>query len=156
MDARVETGSPGETEETGKRLGKQLAGGEVITLSGPLGAGKTSLARGIGEALGIPAETVTSPTFILRAEHPEGKFPLAHIDLYRLEAPGEIRKLGLLEQEDPKTVLLVEWPERGTGALPEERLEITIEIKDSDKRIIRMKTTGGSYPHLSETPLHEK
>lgn len=147
MNVELETGSEEETVALGKTLGSRLKGGEVITLSGPLGAGKTSFAKGVGEALRIPSGEMTSPTFILRAEH-EGRFPLAHIDLYRLDSPNEVERLGLFEQEAPLTVLLIEWPENACAALPSERVEITISPAGETKRRISIAGIGNPFSDL--------
>lgn len=137
----LETGSEYETVSFGKKLGNLLKGGEVITLSGPLGAGKTSLAKGVGEGLRISSGEITSPTFILRAEH-VGRLPLAHIDLYRLDSESEVERLGLFEQEEALTVLLIEWPEIAGATLPPERIEITISPSGEAKRRITIEGIG--------------
>ena len=147
MNLELETGSEEETVRLGKRVGCRLKGGEVITLSGPLGAGKTSFAKGVGEALKIPSGEVTSPTFILRAEH-KGRLPLAHIDLYRLDSQNEVERLGLFEQEEPMTILLIEWPENALAVLPPERVEITISPSGETKRRITIAGIGNPFSDL--------
>jgi tRNA threonylcarbamoyladenosine biosynthesis protein TsaE len=137
-----------ETLSAGNQLGGQLRGGEVITLSGPLGAGKSTFAKGVGESLSISPHEMTSPTFILRAEY-DGKLPLAHIDLYRLDSEEEIEKLGLFEQENPLTILLIEWPEKAKSRLPQERLEITFHTEGPTIRRLSCNSLGQGLSHLN-------
>ncbi|MBI1823424.1 MAG: tRNA (adenosine(37)-N6)-threonylcarbamoyltransferase complex ATPase subunit type 1 TsaE [Nitrospirae bacterium] len=150
------TRSEEETLSAGNQLGARLQGGEVITLSGPLGAGKTTFAKGVGQALSISPLVMTSPTFILRAEH-EGRFPLAHIDLYRVDRLEEMNRLGLFDQENPLTILLIEWPEKAQEILPRERLEIKISPKGTEHRKFSLNGRGQDYSYLIfELKCHEK
>lgn len=103
------THSPQETAALGERLGRALERGAVVLLSGDLGAGKTVFAQGVGRGLDTPTP-VRSPSFVLLSEHPQGRLPLFHADLYRL-AGGEVADLWL-DEEAADGVLLVEWPER--------------------------------------------
>ncbi|WP_037488230.1 tRNA (adenosine(37)-N6)-threonylcarbamoyltransferase complex ATPase subunit type 1 TsaE [Sphingomonas phyllosphaerae] len=108
------------TAAVGARLAAVLRPGDVVTLTGGLGAGKTSLARGVLAALGL-AEEAPSPTFAIVQPYdpPEVRLPILHIDLYRLDDPGEVDELGL-EEARHDAALLVEWPERaGAGRWPE-------------------------------------
>ncbi|MBI1820368.1 MAG: tRNA (adenosine(37)-N6)-threonylcarbamoyltransferase complex ATPase subunit type 1 TsaE [Nitrospirae bacterium] len=149
MSARffIETNGQEETVSAGRHFGEKFKGNEVITLSGPLGAGKTSFVKGIGMALGIVPEKISSPTFILRADY-SGKFPLAHVDLYRLEDSQEIRTLGLFEQEETRTVLVIEWPEKAKNILPADRIEIEFSVEGKDKRKLDFTARGNSYRYL--------
>ena len=102
-----------ETLDLGRGLGRALKGGELLLLEGDLGYGKTVFARGIAQALGIPQEEVSSPSFTLVHEYRGGRFPLFHIDLYRLESPDdEVGALGIEEILAVGGVVLVEWGER--------------------------------------------
>jgi tRNA threonylcarbamoyladenosine biosynthesis protein TsaE len=102
-----------ETLDLGRGLGRALKGGELLLLEGDLGYGKTVFARGIAQALGIPQEEVSSPSFTLVHEYRGGRVPLFHIDLYRLESPDdEIGALGIEEILAVGGVVLVEWGER--------------------------------------------
>ncbi len=107
------TDSRDETFNLGKQLGEQLQGGEVLLLSGPLGAGKTVFAKGLAAALGIDPEDVTSPSFTLVNPY-DGKFPLFHLDLYRLdEGPTAAHAVDLDELlNDERAVIVIEWAER--------------------------------------------
>jgi len=107
------------SEEFGARLAAVARAGDVITLSGPLGAGKTSIARGLLAALGLEGEA-PSPTFAIVQpyEPPETRLPVMHVDLYRIEHVEEIDELGLDEARGD-SLLLIEWPERASGHWPE-------------------------------------
>ncbi|WP_442677913.1 tRNA (adenosine(37)-N6)-threonylcarbamoyltransferase complex ATPase subunit type 1 TsaE [Sphingomonas sp. ASY06-1R] len=113
------------------RLGTALAGvlqaGDVVALSGPLGAGKTSLARGVLATLGLQEEA-PSPSFslVIAYEPPEVRFPLWHVDLYRIEDPDELAELGL-DDARSDTALLIEWPERMGAMLWGDALRLTVE-----------------------------
>ena len=110
---------PAATEAFGARLAEHVSRGDVITLSGPLGAGKTSLARGLLTALGLAGEA-PSPTFAIVQPYdpPEVRLRVLHVDLYRIEDASEIDELGL-DDARKDALLLVEWPERATGWWPD-------------------------------------
>lgn len=110
MTAR-RTRSAAETEDVAAALGRGFAGGEVVLLSGELGAGKTAFVRGLARGIGVDPAEVASPTFVLLTRYP-GRLALHHADLYRLEAPDADRDLGLEELPGPGAVLAVEWAER--------------------------------------------
>ena len=110
MTSRV-TRSAAETEEVAAGLAGRFAGGEVVLLSGELGAGKTAFVRGLARGIGVDPGEVASPTFVLLTTYP-GRLNLHHADLYRLEAPDADRELGLEELPGPAGVLAVEWAER--------------------------------------------
>jgi tRNA threonylcarbamoyladenosine biosynthesis protein TsaE len=115
----------------------------VIGLRGELGAGKTTLVRGFLRALGI-AGTVRSPTFTLLESYSPGPLEIAHLDLYRLQSPQEIELLGVRELLQPGRVFLIEWPERGQGALPLADLEAELSVANPGRRIaIRALSTAG-------------
>jgi len=129
-----ETNSACETIELGKNLASQLKPGEILALSGQLGAGKTTLIQGIAEGLGVK-DYVTSPTFILINEY-QGRLPFYHIDLYRLEDADQIEELGLSEYFEKGGVVVIEWAERMGDQLPESAKQIKIEVVDENKRKI--------------------
>jgi len=114
----IETESVEETFAVGERLATQLQPGNVLGLSGELGAGKTSLVKGIARGLGISQE-VTSPTFTLIHEHSGGRLPLFHIDLYRLETSGQALAIGIEDYLNPSGVTVIEWAEKVRKLLPE-------------------------------------
>jgi tRNA threonylcarbamoyladenosine biosynthesis protein TsaE len=111
MRGRFETHSDAETEALGAQLGGSLKGGEVVLLSGDLGAGKTVFVRGLARGLGLDPDEVASPTFVLLTTYP-GARPLHHADLYRLHGNGDETELGLEELPGPNGVLAIEWAER--------------------------------------------
>ena len=116
------------TRAWGARLGAELEGGDVIALSGPLGAGKTCFVQGIAEGLGVDSTVpVTSPTFTLVGEY-SGRLPLRHADFYRVESYARLDDAGFDDLFDGRGALVVEWPERFPEALPGDRLEVRIEI----------------------------
>lgn len=136
-----------QTHRVGVRLGQLLHGGQVVCLEGPLGVGKTVLARGIGEGWGATAP-VLSPSFVLIREHrrPAGHQRLLHVDFYRLEDPREVESLGLEEWlEAPDAVVVVEWPERALAILPTEHLWVRMEFADGDRRRLLFTAHGDAY-----------
>lgn len=107
------------------RLAAALEGGQVLYLHGPLGAGKTSFARALLGAWGV-GERIKSPTYSLVEGYEAQGRPAWHLDLYRIADPGELEWLGLDALADPSALVLVEWPERGAGALPAADLELRL------------------------------
>ena len=112
------------TREVGAAVGRHAPAGTVVLLQGDLGAGKTVFAQGVGRGLEAPT-VVNSPTFVLMNEHLGGRLPMRHADLYRLDDVDLIAELGL-DQAADGGILLVEWPERASGALPTDHLHINI------------------------------
>jgi len=128
-------------EALGAAIAVRLRRGEAVCLWGPLGAGKSTLARGLVRALTSPDEEVPSPTFTLVQAY-EGTLPLAHFDLYRLKSGSEVHELGLDEALDVGAAA-IEWPERLEGALPADRLDIQIAIPESGEgRVVRLSGRG--------------
>jgi tRNA threonylcarbamoyladenosine biosynthesis protein TsaE len=122
----------------GERIGRELGSRAVVLLIGDLGAGKTTLAKGIVRGVGAgEPEEVSSPTFTLIHEYGGGK--VYHIDLYRLEEEREVATLGLEELFDREAVVLIEWGERFPRLLPEERMEIRIRAGEDDTREIEIR-----------------
>ena len=121
-----------ETEAIGERIGAGLGPGDVVLVSGELGAGKTTLIRGACRALGV-TEPVTSPTFTIGHRY-RGRMPVSHLDLYRLEGLDR-EDPGLLEDYlDRDSVALVEWPESAAGSLEGVRARVTIRHAGGDER----------------------
>lgn len=116
---------PDETRVIGRRIGTSAAAGTVLALTGELGAGKTQLAKGVAEGLGVTS-VVNSPTFVLMNEH-VGRLRLFHIDAYRLGDPEEGSAAGLLDERHADGVTVIEWADRLDGWLPAERLEIHLD-----------------------------
>jgi tRNA threonylcarbamoyladenosine biosynthesis protein TsaE len=137
MSAQViQTSTEEETIALGEEIGRQLPRPAVVLLIGKLGAGKTTIAKGIVKGLGAAApEDVTSPTFTLIHEYGE-KSKVYHIDLYRLDRASQVLALGLDELMDRDTVLLVEWGERFPALWPLGHIEIQMEWADETTRLI--------------------
>lgn len=135
--------SAAATEKLGARLAGALIPGCVVYLHGELGAGKTTLARGLIQALGHRG-TVKSPTYTLVEPYQLGEWRLFHWDLYRLADPGELEFLGLRDQFDGQAVLLIEWPERGQGELPAADVEISLRYAGEGRagRLAAVSTSG--------------
>lgn len=130
------------TQALGAAVARALRAGDAVCLSGPLGAGKSSLARALIRALTRPNEDVPSPTYTLVQAYQGRDFEIAHFDLYRLDHPDEARELGLDEALEHGAAI-IEWPQRLGGALPNDRLSLEIEpTKDGAARIARLSFHG--------------
>lgn len=126
-----------ETAEVARQIAAGFRGGEVVLLTGELGAGKTAFVRGLARGLAADPEEVASPTFVLLTAYP-GRLTLHHADLYRLRGDGDERELGLEELPGPKGVLAVEWADR-LGALPwAATLRVSLSHAGADERLIRI------------------
>ena len=145
----IRSHSAGETQRLGERLGALLRGGDVVLLSGALGAGKTCFVQGLARGLAVPpGVAVTSPTFVLAAEYP-GRAWLRHADFYRVESYARLLDAGFDDLAAPDGVLVVEWPERFPDALPAERLEIRIQPGgQAEARDIRIAARGARAQEL--------
>ena len=130
------------THRLGFKLGTLLHPGDILTLQGDLGAGKTLLTGGVARGLGIPPEIpITSPTFTFINEY-EGRLHLYHLDLYRLSDPEELETLPWKEALFGKGVAVIEWPERLGDELPEERMEIRILVTGDTTRTLIFRALG--------------
>jgi tRNA threonylcarbamoyladenosine biosynthesis protein TsaE len=121
------------TERLGAAVARALRRGDAVCLYGPLGAGKTTLARGLIRALTTPDQEAPSPTFTLVQFYDGPRFPLAHFDLYRLTRAEEAYEIGLDEALEDGAVL-IEWPQRLDGRLPIDRLDIELEPEGDGRR----------------------
>lgn len=141
-----------ETSSLAQRLAKELRGGEVITLSGDLGAGKTSFTQGLALGLGIKKH-VNSPTFTLIKEYQGERLPLYHMDVYRVE--DEFEELGFDDYFFGEGVSVIEWPQQIEGQLPKERLEIQIVKAGDHVRDIHFFPYGTHYEQLLDRLVKE-
>lgn len=134
LDRSVAITLPNEaaTVALARRLAPSLLDGGVLFLRGELGAGKTTFARALLRELGV-GERVKSPTYSLLERYRVNGHDAFHLDLYRIADPGELEWLGLDELDAPDTLVLVEWPERGRGALPRPDLEVALAHADSGR-----------------------
>lgn len=132
------TENPDQTQNLGEEFGRTLNPGDVVALIGDLGTGKTCLTQGIARGIGIAAnEVVSSPSYILINEY-NGKIPIYHIDLYRLENSMEIAHLGISEYVESDGVCIIEWAERMEEDLPDTCIKIYIKWEDENTRIIKI------------------
>lgn len=144
MSEWVEIGRTNSADET-KALAAKLAGvleaGAVITLDGDLGAGKTQFTQGLAAALGV-ADAVTSPTFNLMVVYDGGRLPLYHFDLYRLEDPLELEDVGFYEYVEADGVACIEWAVKFPEEMPDDRLEVYLEVAGETERCLRARAFG--------------
>ena len=140
-----------ETIQLGKTLGKLLSPGQIIALEGELGAGKTTLVKGIVRGLDVQNEhAVKSPTFALMHKY-EGRIPVYHFDAYRLEDAQEMLDIGIDEILYGSGVSIIEWADKVTECLPEEYLKITLTAVSHNERVIEIRSYGKVYGDLLDT-----
>ncbi len=132
----IRTSSEEETAAAGERLGRDLAPGDLVLLTGDLGAGKTAFVRGLARGVGAEPDEVSSPTFTLIQEYAGGRARLQHVDLYRL-APAEVADLGLDDLVSAGDIVAIEWAERWPDR-PGDAIEVAIEDAGGDCRDIRL------------------
>lgn len=135
-----------ETRRLGQRLGALLQPGDVVLLSGELGAGKTTFVQGIAQGLGFQG-SVSSKSFVLLGEY-HGRITLYHADLYRLEDPGQVLDLGL-DEICAGGALVVEWPERAPGLLPADHLLVRFEVLSANRRRLDIEPVGPRAAQLA-------
>ena len=132
-------------------IGHELGKGQVITLTGELGTGKTCLARGLAKGLGLSGLEVTSPTFMVIQEY-DGQPPVAHVDLYRLNGSAEIDEIGLSLYFDTDHVVVIEWADRLSQAqLPDDRLALHLTYKGYSSRHLSLQAFGTKSQTLLNT-----
>jgi tRNA threonylcarbamoyladenosine biosynthesis protein TsaE len=138
---RRELATVEDTRAFGKELASALRAGDLVVLSGPLGAGKTALTQGIGEGLGVSGR-VTSPTFVIARVH-RGPLPLVHVDAYRLRDSGRLLldDLGIDEELD-RAVVVVEWGDGVVEKLSDSHLDVRLERRDDDVRVVEVTGVG--------------
>lgn len=135
MKYSYRTNSPEETIRLGEKIGALLKGGDVIAYSGGLGAGKTTITRGVSTGLGLGDE-VTSPTFSLVNEYVGNSLTLYHFDMYRITSPDDLETTGFYDYMDGESVLAIEWSENIESELPKSAIRIEIARLDENTREI--------------------
>ena len=137
---KYETSSTEETFSIGNALAKEAAPGDIFALIGDLGAGKTVFAKGFAKGLGVE-EAITSPTFTIVCEYDEGRLPLYHFDVYRIEDPEELFETGFDEYLYGKGVCLIEWADKVIDELPQKTVIVSISrgSKDDERSILIQK-----------------
>jgi tRNA threonylcarbamoyladenosine biosynthesis protein TsaE len=146
----AETHSVAETKALAAALAELARPGDLILLAGDLGAGKTAFAQGFGAALGID-ERITSPTFTLHSRY-QGRLQLDHLDVYRLDQLAEVLDIGLPEMLDEGGVILVEWGDAITPALPADYLEIRLAFGEGDDdRLVTLSAVGPRWTARTRT-----
>ncbi len=145
------SGSPSATLHLGRSIGERLEEGSIIALIGELGCGKTLMTRGICMGLGVPERLVNSPTFAFVNEY-QGRLPVFHIDLYRLDNLTEELGIGILDylNRGASGVIIVEWAEKMRSLLPESYLEVQFEVLAARTRRIVLTGKGDRFIHLIE------
>jgi len=138
------------TDRFGAALATVLPGGSVVALLGTLGAGKTRLVQAIAAACGVSREEVVSPTFVLCQEY-HGNRAINHLDAYRLRDVDELRELGIEELLASEAITIIEWADRVADALPDEFIEVTIEVTGQTARRFVVRAEGSRYqPVITE------
>ncbi|MGH4011982.1 MAG: tRNA (adenosine(37)-N6)-threonylcarbamoyltransferase complex ATPase subunit type 1 TsaE [Pseudonocardiaceae bacterium] len=151
MTVVLELAAAADTECLGRAVGERLRPGDVVVLSGPLGAGKTVLARGIGAGLGVRGP-VTSPTFVIAREHPAtpggGGVPMVHVDAYRLGGLAELDDLDL-DTDLLTAAVVVEWGEGMAERLSDEYLLIRLQRRSDETRLAELRGPARMLPQVS-------
>jgi tRNA threonylcarbamoyladenosine biosynthesis protein TsaE len=138
IDAR--TGTPQQTREVGAALAELLVPGDVVSLTGDLGAGKTTFVQGAARGLGVE-DRVASPTFVLVREY-RGDLPVYHLDVYRLDRLQEVIDLGFEDLLDPSGVMFIEWGDAIDALLPDEHLRVELRMGEGDARHLSFSGRG--------------
>jgi tRNA threonylcarbamoyladenosine biosynthesis protein TsaE len=145
----IRAATPATTRRLGERIGRLLRAGDVVLLSGELGAGKTVLAQGIGRGLGV-TDPIKSSSFVIMNEYEGAALRLYHADLYRLEDPEQVAELALDELAE-QGVLVVEWPERAQNEMPSEHLLVRLAYDGAKSRTIEIEGAGERYETMART-----
>jgi tRNA threonylcarbamoyladenosine biosynthesis protein TsaE len=148
MPLQVMSRNSVDTEGLGEHVGRLLEAGDIVCLYGELGSGKTVLTKGMARGLGVtPERAVRSPSFVLMQCY-QGRVPVYHADLYRLDGPTDIEDIGLREFLGGDGVAVIEWADKLDASLPAERLDITIAHQTEETRLITITPRGARYHQL--------
>ena len=146
----ITTDNPAATLAFGRSLGQRLAAGDVVCLTGDLGAGKTLLVQGMAAGLGV-TDDVTSPTFTILQVYEGGRLPFTHFDLYRLDEPADLEDIGFAEYTGGDGVAVIEWADKFAAAMPDERLWVELKSGGGEsERTIELTPAGERYRRLCE------
>ena len=132
---------PEASRAVGATIGQAARPGDLVALRGELGAGKTVVAQGIAEGLGV-VEGVTSPTYVLVAVYGSGRLRLQHVDLYRLAGARDLDSIDWEDLLDEPAVTVVEWPERAGGRMPADSLLVSIQAESANRRTMTLSAGG--------------
>jgi tRNA threonylcarbamoyladenosine biosynthesis protein TsaE len=149
FDAATES----DTDRFGAALAAALLPGATVALAGTLGAGKTRLVQAIAAACGVERADVVSPTFVLWARY-QGQKPINHLDAYRLRDGDELRELGFEELIASDAITVIEWADKVAGCLPDERIEIEIEVTGTTSRRFKVRAIGDAFALFGQQLLH--
>ncbi|MGE5662827.1 MAG: tRNA (adenosine(37)-N6)-threonylcarbamoyltransferase complex ATPase subunit type 1 TsaE [Deltaproteobacteria bacterium] len=149
LDVELISSSEEDTRAIARALGAVLVPGDVVALTGDLGAGKTVFCKGLGEALGIAPERIVSPSFTIVTEH-AGRMPLRHVDVYRIASAREAEEIGLEELLRGDGVCVVEWAEKVVNLLPSERIQVTFLFSEEGGDRRRLSVSAGDSPRFHE------
>ena len=145
MTLRARTEGVEATRDLARAMAELAAPGDVFLLTGELGAGKTAFAQGFGRGLGIE-DQITSPTFTLARQYDDGRLPLHHIDVYRLDRLSEIQDVGIPELLDTGAVLLIEWGDAIEPVMPADYLEVRLTYGEGDDdRDLELRCVGSRW-----------
>ena len=140
MDMNILSRGPEETREIGRKIGERLIRGDVVALTGILGAGKTCLVQGLVNGLEVKTDYITSPSFVLINEY-QGRMPVYHFDVYRLNEEKEVLDLGYEEYIDGAGVTIIEWADKISRLLPERSIRILLKITGPGKRTLNIRSS---------------
>lgn len=141
----VKAASALDMQALGRRVALLMKDGDVVLLTGEMGAGKSEFCRGVARGLGIKGP-IPSPSFTILNLYREGTMPLYHFDWYRIEDPEELYAAGLHEMVGAEGLTLIEWHERAPGLVPETHLEVAIEKQPDLSRLVTFRRAGGFRP----------
>jgi tRNA threonylcarbamoyladenosine biosynthesis protein TsaE len=148
MQLQMLSSNSNDTEMLGEDIGRCLEAGDIVCLCGELGSGKTVLTKGMARGLGVRSErAVRSPSFVLVQRY-QGRVPIYHADLYRLDGPTDIDDIGLHECLGGDGVAVIEWADKLATSVPVERLEITLTHQSEETRLITIRPWGARYHQL--------